>query len=102
MSHDEPEVGLYGIETMYEENYRKIKSSEIFLSLYNSNMGNEAIPAMQLGIAILLGKPLYVLAKKGDTIPEKLKQIADHIEYYAGDADLNDAVTRMFKEHVKT
>lgn len=98
---DEPEVGRYGIESVYEENYRKIEESNIFLSLFNEKMGEEALPAMQLGIALLLGKPVYLLVKKGEVVPEKLRKIADRIEYYGDEAEMQEAVRRMLEDDKK-
>jgi hypothetical protein len=95
MVRDEPEVGRYGIESMYEENYRKIEGSEIFLSLFNEKMGEEALPAMQLGIALLLGKPVYLLVKKGAVVPEKLGKVADRIEYYGSEEEMKESLRRM-------
>lgn len=98
MTHDEPEVGRYGIEDTYQKNYRLIEGSQVFLSLYNKKMGDDPLPAMQLGIAILLEKPIYLLVKKGDVVPDKMRKIADRIEYYESKHDLECAVNNLLKE----
>jgi len=98
MRHDEPEVGRYGVEDAYQRNYRLIEGSQAFLSLFNKKMAEDPIPAMQLGIAILLEKPIYLLVKKGDEIPSKMRKLADRIEYYESEEDLKQAINNLFKE----
>ena len=98
MRHDEPEVGRYGVEGAYQRNYRLINGSQAFLSLFNKKMADDPIPAMQLGIAILLEKPIYLLVKNGEEIPDKMRKIADRIEYYESEEDLEQAINNLFKE----
>ena len=98
MRHDEPEVGRYGVEDAYQRNYRLINGSQAFLSLFNKKMADDPIPAMQLGIAILLEKPIYLLVKNGEEIPDKMRKIADRIEYYESEEDLEQAINNLFKE----
>jgi len=62
-----------------KSSYEKIGEVEIFLQLYNKSMGtdDDIAPVVQLGLAVLMDKPIYVMIQKGDTIPNNLKLIAE-------------------------
>src|SRR3990167_3693590 len=65
-----------------------IIGTEAFVSLWHPNMGDfedDPWPAIQLAIAILLDKPIIVLAPAGREPPEKLRRIADRVIH--GDLD---------------
>jgi hypothetical protein len=71
-----------------KENIEKINESAAFISLFNEKMADEPLPCLQLGLAMLLDKPIYLLVPEGDVLPENLKKVAVRIEYYK--RDLND------------
>lgn len=60
-----------------------VLASSVFLNLFHPDMvldptGN-AIPLAQLGIAIMLGKPLIVVCDSEHPLPAKLALIADRV-----------------------
>jgi hypothetical protein len=59
-----------------------IDSSAMFLQLYNKNLADEPLALMQLGYALMIGKPIGVLVKKGEEVPEKLRAAADLVEEF--------------------
>jgi len=74
-------------ERARRELFPKINDSAVFLSLYSGDIDPSF--CMQLGAAILLRKPILVVAVKGAEVPPKLVAIADkvlHIEMDAPDA----------------
>lgn len=58
----------------------KIRDSSMFLSLYSPDFTKNPLCALQLGIAIMLDKPISIIAIKGQKIPDNLRKIAWHIE----------------------
>jgi len=64
-----------------KRNIGPMNQSKIFISLYSDKMVKEPLPALQIGMAVLMDKPICVLAIKGSTVPENLKKIATAIEY---------------------
>lgn len=76
----------------------KIESSECFLSLFTKNYKEDPVCALQLGIAILLDKPICLVVQKGEEIPGHLKKIAFAIEYFEDSpSGINDAASRIAK-----
>lgn len=54
-----------------QDNAEKISQSEVFVSLVTPSYLNDPYCAMQLGLAILLDKPIYLLVKRGNSCTEK-------------------------------
>jgi hypothetical protein len=81
---------------------RGVKDSTVFVCLFapEFDIKRDAAYAIQLGAAILLRKPILVLAPAGVEVPPKLLAIADSVQYYArGDQhQLEDATLRGLTE----
>ena len=76
----------------------KIEDSSIFLSLFTKNYRDDPLCALQLGIAIMLGKPIAILAPEGAEIPDTLARLADSVQVYnskEGPKGIQDAVARV-------
>lgn len=63
-----------------EDSGEKIEKSAIFMSLFSKSYAKEPLCALQLGIAILLDKPICLMVVEGGKVPEHLKKIAFAIE----------------------
>lgn len=60
----------------------KIESAHIFVSLAPSSADRVDIKyAVELGMAIMMDKPILVIAPPGFIVPEKLQKVADRIVY---------------------
>lgn len=68
-----------------------VKESATFIQLYAPDFDPAKDPAyaLQLGAAILLDKPLVVLAPEGATIPPKLRAIASTVQFFVRDDALS-------------
>lgn len=77
----------------------KIKDSAVFMSLFTANYEKDPLAALQLGIAIMLDKPIYILAEQGKNIPENVLRLSRGIEYFnpAIEGDLQAAGTRLLQ-----
>jgi len=64
-----------------------VKGSTMFLQLFTPNFDPAKDPAyaLQLGAAILLDKPLIILAPEGAVIPPKLRAIASSLQFFVPD-----------------
>jgi len=76
------EMKMKDIKEIAEENYKAIAGSTVFIQLHNKKMTEEPIPLMQLGLAIMLDKPIGLMVQEGEQLPEKLKKVADAITYF--------------------
>lgn len=64
-----------------KRNIEKIDQSRIFFSLYSEDCPKDISVMIQMGAAIMMGKPIALLALRGVKISEHLLNIAFHIEY---------------------
>lgn len=58
-----------------------VKESSHFLSLFTDNYEKEPYCIIQMGYAVLLDKPIYLIVQEGRKIPENLKRLAKKIVY---------------------
>lgn len=79
----------------------KIKQSSVFMSLFTGNFEKDPQCALELGIAILLDKPILLLAPKGTKIPRALERAATGISFYNPDdpKDTEEAAKRLLNNH---
>jgi hypothetical protein len=63
-----------------ELNAPKMEASAMFVGLATKNYMKDPLCALQLGLAILMDKPIVIIADKGEKIPEALVKIAKVIE----------------------
>lgn len=64
----------------------QIEESDSFASIFTSNFRDSPLCALQLGIAIMLDKPIVILADHKEKIPKHLTKIAGLIHR----VDMND------------
>lgn len=79
----------------------KIENSKVFVSLVSKNYIDDPVCALQLGIAILLGKPLAVIAMDGAEIPETLRKIAFHVDQVENPTDAAASIYVALKKFDK-
>jgi hypothetical protein len=94
----EPEEELWLLKAA-QENYDKINDSRVFLTIFHHDMVKDTIPCIQLGLAIMLDKPIIVVCPEDVRIPENLKKVA--IGIYQGGID-TPAFMEFMKEHLGT
>ena len=70
----------------------------MFLGLYSKNWGDDPVPLLQLALAIVLDKPIAILAIEGAIIPENLKKIAIVTEHAADSSEMHEATSRIMKK----
>lgn len=78
------------------------KESALFMNLWSDVMADdpssEPVPVMQLGYAMLLDKPIVIVAPHGSRIPANVQRVARAIEFFDhGDTEsLRAATLRAF------
>lgn len=78
----------------------KIAESENFLSIFTENYKESATCALQLGMAILMEKPLFFVVPHGTKVPKSLQRVASGIEFFDKDdpESLRKATQRLLSE----
>jgi hypothetical protein len=61
---------------------RRMGESAMSLTLFTEEYGKHASELMQFALAVIMDKPLYLLVPNGRIVPEKIKKIADGIEFF--------------------
>ncbi len=88
------------LKKVVDSNFNGILKSELFVSLYTKNYINEPICFLQIGIAMLLNKPIFLLVEEGAVPSEKIMRVTDGIEYFtkADTASLDKAMENLIKK----
>ncbi len=77
----------------------KIESSAIFMAIHSKGMKESPLCALQLGIAILLNKPIAVIALDGEPVSPMLEKLAFAVEHCKSDSqDLKNVTQRIFEK----
>ncbi len=80
----------------------KISKSAAFIALFNEAMLDDPICLIQMGIAIYMDKPIYLLVPEGCEIPANLRRVAVGIEYFRRDPNdmesIGKATERLLKD----
>lgn len=77
----------------------KIEQSKIFLALVSKSYLEDPTAALQLGIAILLGKPIAVIGIDGVEIPDTLRKAAFHVAEHKNVKDAAASVVEALKRY---
>ena len=75
--------------------FDKVAASGIFLSLFTEAYQRDPKALMELGMAVVLDKPVYLLVQTGTAIPENVRRLARSIEYFAAQDDIELATRRL-------
>ena len=65
-----------------EETGEQIKVSAMFLSLFTHAYREDPMACLQLGIAVSMDKPIFMMVPEGEKVPESIKLLAKGIEFY--------------------
>lgn len=72
----------------------KIAESDFFMVLFNDAMVEEVLPLIQMGLAMYMDKPIFLLVPEGAAIPENLRKVAQGIETYRRTPDDVSSIER--------
>jgi hypothetical protein len=87
----------------FDEVVQKMKDSVIFLAIYDSSYIDNPACAFQLGLAVALDKPMYLLIREGTPVPSNLKKVAKKIVFFSGSSEdeVKKAASELFDYAVK-
>lgn len=72
-----------------------IINSKVFLQIYTTTIAEDPAAALQLGLAMMLDKPIYLIVLRGAELPKNIEKVAFAIDYIASEADLPEAAKRI-------
>lgn len=75
-----------------------LKDSAIFLELWSKGIQKDPLACMQLGLCMMLDKPIYILAEEGTEIPKNMLLVAKGIKYYEP-GKINEAANEVARWH---
>jgi hypothetical protein len=78
-----------------------ITDSASFIAIYSPSFQRDPVALMQLGLAVVLDKPLYLLVVKGAVVGENICRLARHIEVAASPEDTEFATKRLLAQALK-
>lgn len=84
-------------EDFIRQEIKKIADSDIFLSLVTENYLKNGQAALEIGLAIFLDKPIRLLVREGTKISNNLVKVAEKIEYFRAEDDIQIAAGRLLK-----
>lgn len=83
------------MDKVVESSGKQIEDADSFLIIFTDNYKKSPECALQLGIAILMDKPIGLVVKKGTEVPDVLKRIAFQIEYFSDYKDVFDLAKKL-------
>jgi hypothetical protein len=75
--------------------FDKVNGSHVFLALFTAAYQRSPAALMQLGMAVVLDKPLLLLVDGDTKIPENVRRLARAIEVYTSLDDMAFATERL-------
>ena len=60
----------------------KIRQATLFIQIFTDDYAKSADSMIQFTLALMLGKPIFLLVPRGAFIPEKILKVADGIAYF--------------------
>lgn len=80
-----------------ERTFEKLTDSQCFVALFSEAYQRDPVALLQLGMAVVLDKPILLLVKQGVHIPENVRRLARAIEEYNTPDDAALATERLIK-----
>lgn len=96
MSDFDPEEMLL-LRDAARRNSEGMERSHIFLQLFTPGIRADPIALMQIGLAVVLDKPILLLVQEGIEIPDNVRRLARYLEEvdFRKDRDYETATRRL-------
>ncbi len=75
----------------------KLDACDVFLSIVTEHYLRDADALLQLGMAVALDKPIYLLVREGTVLPENFRRLARGIETWKTAEDMELAAKRLLE-----
>lgn len=76
----------------------KMAHSALVTTLNPGDRGPDVKLAVEVGMTILLDKPMLVIARDGDDVPEMLARVAHAVIRHSGDLDTEEGKQELFDQ----
>ena len=79
----------------------KMGETAICLSIFTDDYKKGIDSLLQFSVAVMMDKPIFLLVPEGTTVPERVKRVADGIEFYQKDSDgksIKEASIRLLRQ----
>jgi hypothetical protein len=88
------------MKKVVERNGQALQESAVYLSMFTKNFMKDPKCMLELGMAIMMDKPICLLVFDGVKLPDNLKRVATKIEYVnKNDMDgVKDATQKIMTE----
>jgi hypothetical protein len=88
---------LKHLKPWVESTAERMGESVICLNVFTDDYGKDVQSLIQFSLAIMMDKPIFLLAPKGRKIPKLVERIAEGIEFYneGNKASMQAATTRL-------
>lgn len=77
--------------------FDKVAGSAAFVALFTEAYQRDPTALMELGMALVLDKPVYLLVQAGTPIPDNLRRLARAIEAFSAADDVELATRRLLQ-----
>lgn len=79
----------------------RIKSSQVFLSIWSEGLQKDPLCALQIGLAVLMDKPIGIIAPEGQALPLSLLRVSAGVNFYRPeDPDDLERSTKALLRHM--
>jgi hypothetical protein len=96
------EMDLQKFKPWVEKTAAAMHQSAICMNIFTDDYGDDVQSLVQFSLAILLDKPIYLLAPEGRKIPRMVNAIVRGIEFYKpGDKNSMEAATMRILKSAK-
>jgi hypothetical protein len=80
--------------------FAKVESCGAFLSIVSRALNKDPQALLEIGMGVVLDKPIYLLVRRGDPVPENLRRLARAVEEFDSPEDLEFATKRLMARAV--
>jgi hypothetical protein len=86
------------LEEYTEKVAKQMGESAICLTLFTEKYSRDPAALIQFALAIMMDKPIYLNVEKGTNVPERVRRLADGIEYFSDPLDAMESTKRLLAQ----
>lgn len=89
------EIAHRSVRRFVDELTKHVTGGDVFVTIVSKSWLSDMGSAMQLGVAIATGKPIWLLVQNDAVLPDALRKIASRIEHYNDEKDARQAMDKL-------
>lgn len=83
------------VKDSIERNLNGMNQCRTMVSIWSGDCARDPLMVLQMGLAVMLDKPIAILCVKNTPIPENIRKLAFAIEFVDKVEDSKDAILRI-------